>query len=249
MAVHCLEKAMTRQTEFLDAALPSAAQLHAPARASARRSPGQSGEHHAATAQTRWVPIRHLAERHRSRVLQHLLALNDDDRLLRFGQVAGDAQIERYVAAMNFEHDEIFGIFGRSLRIVALAHLALSDTALPDASHQGELGLSVLASARGRGLGGHLFDRATVQARNRGATSMVIHLARHNTAMLHIVQKAGATVVFAGPDAIATLHLAGATWATQVGAALEQQAAEVDFQLKVQLKIHAHRLERWLPGH
>ncbi len=217
--------------------MPSTAQLRTPAKSSARQLPGRHGPN-------RWVPIRHLAERHRSRVLQHLLALSDDDRLLRFGQVAGDAQIERYVAGMDFEHDEIFGIFGRSLRIVALAHLALAEP-----QHQGELGLSVLASARGKGLGGHLFDRATAQARNRGASSMVIHLARQNTAMLAIVQRAGATVVFAGPDAVATLPLASATWATQVGTALEQQAAEVDFQLKVQLKIYTHRLERWLPGH
>lgn len=256
---------MTHQADMLNAALPSQAQLAAGRAAAAQRRSGLSHGQLAAQAWARslggtwgrldrlrqslgdrakqelaqlWVPTRHLSERHRSRVLQHLLALNSDDRLLRFGQVANDEQISRYVAAMNFERDEIFGIFGRSLRIVAVAHLALAS-----GSQEGELGLSVLPQARGRGLGGHLFHRATVQARNRGANKLVIHLARHNTAMLAIVKRAGAAVVFSGPDAIATLPLHSATWATQVGAALEQRAAEVDFQLKLQV----HRLDRWLP--
>jgi GNAT superfamily N-acetyltransferase len=238
---------MTHQTDMLEAALPSQAQLRASARrgAAAQAWAQTVGKldrlgHNTQQKLTRlWVPIRQLSERHRGRVLQHLLALNSDDRLLRFGQLASDEQISRYVAAMNFERDEIFGIFGRSLRIVAMAHLALADEL-----HEGELGVSVLPQARGRGLGGHLFDRATVQARNRGARTMVIHLARHNTAMLAIVKRAGAKVVFSGPDAIATLPLNCATWATQVGAALDQQAAEVDFQLKLQV----HRLDRWLPA-
>jgi GNAT superfamily N-acetyltransferase len=237
---------MTHQTDMLEAALPSQAQLRSSAHRSAalqagRQALGKLNRWSHATQQKLarlWVPIRHLSERHRGRVLQHLLALNSDDRLLRFGQLASDEQIGRYVASMDFERDEIFGIFGRSLRIVAVAHLALAD-----GLHQGELGVSVLPQARGRGLGGHLFGRATVQARNRGARTLVIHLARHNTAMLAIVKRAGAAVVFSGPDAIATLPLHSATWATQVGAALDQQAAEVDFQLKLQV----HRLDRWLP--
>jgi GNAT superfamily N-acetyltransferase len=182
-----------------------------------------------------WVPMRKLHERHRSRVLKHLLALNNEDRNLRFGYAVSDEQIGNYVAAMNFERDDIFGVFGRSLRIVALAHLAFADEA-----GQGEFGVSVLACTRGRGLGSRLFEHCAVQARNRGASSLVIHLARHNAAMLAIVKHAGATLTFDGPDAIAHLPLPRATWASQVEALLEHQAAEWDFQLK----LGVHRLDR-----
>jgi ribosomal protein S18 acetylase RimI-like enzyme len=183
-----------------------------------------------------WVPIRKLHERHRSRVLTHLQGLSDKDRQLRFGYAVSDEQIALYVAAMDFERDAIFGVFGRSLRIVALAHLAFASE-----SHQGEFGVSVLASTRGRGLGSRLFEHCAVQARNRGATSLVIHLARNNAAMLAIVKHAGATLTFEGPDAVAHLPLPRATWASQVEALLEHQAAEWDFQLK----LGVHRLDHF----
>ena len=58
-----------------------------------------------------WVPIRSLAPRHRQRILSHLLALEPSDRYLRFGHHATDVQIEKYVASLDFERDEVFGIF------------------------------------------------------------------------------------------------------------------------------------------
>jgi ribosomal protein S18 acetylase RimI-like enzyme len=182
---------------------------------------------------TNWVPIRKLGKRHRSRVLKHLLALDATDRHLRFGYAVSDEQIGLYVAAIDFERDNIFAVFGRSLRIVALAHLAFAEPA-----RQGEFGVSVLASTRGRGLGSRLFEHCALQARNHGATSLVIYLARHNAAMLAIVEHAGATLSFDGSDAVAHLPLTPATWATQIEALIEEQAAELDFQLK----LHVQRL-------
>ena len=46
----------------------------------------------------RWIPILSLEARHRPRILAHLLGLSERDRYLRFGYVASDVQIERYVA-------------------------------------------------------------------------------------------------------------------------------------------------------
>ena len=69
-----------------------------------------------------WVPIRSLAPRHRQRILTHLLALDRSDRYLRFGHPATDVQIEKYVASLDFERDEVFGIFNRRLQLIAVAH-------------------------------------------------------------------------------------------------------------------------------
>ena len=44
-----------------------------------------------------WIPIRKLSPRHRPKILQHLLALEPQDRYLRFGYPANDEQIGRYV--------------------------------------------------------------------------------------------------------------------------------------------------------
>src|SRR5665647_3270435 len=72
------------------------------------------------------VPIRSLGANHRERIARHLLALDQNDRYLRFGFVANDAQIERYADSLDFDHDEIFGIYNRRLQLIAMAHLAFA---------------------------------------------------------------------------------------------------------------------------
>ena len=51
------------------------------------------------------VPIRSLGNNHRGRIEKHLLSLNEHDRYLRFGYAAQNAQIEKYVAQLDFERD------------------------------------------------------------------------------------------------------------------------------------------------
>src|SRR5687768_18474258 len=125
------------------------------------------------------VPIRSLGSGHRSRIAHHLLELDEHDRYLRFGYQANDEQIERYVAQLDFERDEIFGIFNRRLQLIAMAHLAFIHE--PDAVPAAEFGVSVLKQARGRGFGARLFDRAVMHARNEGVELMFIHALSENT--------------------------------------------------------------------
>lgn len=182
-----------------------------------------------------WVPVRTLAERHRPLVRAHLLALSPVDRQLRFGHTLSDERLRAYAAQLDFERDQIFGTFDRRLRLVALGHLALAaDATSGSATGHGELGLSVLTLVRGRGLGTRLFEHTVVQARNRGVHTLHIHLARENTPMLAIVQRAGARIALDGSEALAVLPLAGETLGSQLGELLGEQAAAWDFRLKVQ---------------
>jgi RimJ/RimL family protein N-acetyltransferase len=182
----------------------------------------------------RWVPIRSLAERHRSRIEAHLLALGERDRYLRFGYAAGDEQIRRYVERIDFARDELFGIFNRRLVLIAMSHLAFSEDG-PD-RHSAEFGVSVLPSARGRGYGARLFDHAVLHARNRGVDTLVIHALSENTAMLRIARNAGAQIEREGPESEAKLRLPPEDFASRVGALVEERAAELDYQLKVQAR-------------
>lgn len=201
-------------------------------------------------AAPRWLPVRSLGPRHRDRVLQHLLALGDEDRHLRFGHVAGDEQLRQYVAHLDFGRDELFGIFDGRLQLVAMAHLALAHAAAghpaspSDAPTGAEFGVSVLPHQRGRGLGGRLFEHAVMHARNTGARSLTIHLARDNQAMLAIVRRSGAVVRFEGADVVAELPLPADTLGTQLGALMETQAAEWDYRFKLQRL----RLDRLVHG-
>ena len=180
------------------------------------------------------VPIRSLGPTNRARIASHLLALDAQDRYLRFGYTATDEQIQRYVDRINFDQDEIFGIHNRRLELIAMAHLAYPGSA----EHKGcaEFGVSVLAHARGRGYGARLFDRAVINARNEGVKMLFIHALSENTAMLKIARKAGATVRRDGTESEAYLQIPPASLDTRMAEIVEQQFAEVDYQLKKQAK-------------
>jgi ribosomal protein S18 acetylase RimI-like enzyme len=182
-----------------------------------------------AQRQRQWVPIRSLAERHRPRILAHLLALPEADRYLRFGYAASDAQIARYVDLLDFERDEVFGVFNRRLELIAQAHLA----SLPDA-REAEFGVSVLPKARGRGYGARLFDHAVLHARNRGVDTLLVHVLSENTAMLRIARTAGASVEREGSESLARLRLPPDNLRSHLDAFIESSAAEVDYRLKAQ---------------
>lgn len=188
------------------------------------------------------VPIRSLGENHRSRIAAHLKALDAHDRYFRFGFTANDAQIDRYVAGLNFERDEIFGIYNRRLQLIAMAHLAYSDDARVKAC--AEFGVSVLIHARGRGFGKRLFERAMMHARNQGVLLMFLHVLSENKVMLAIARKAGAVVERDGQESEAHLVLPEATLNSQVTELVEEQMAQVNYRLKLQARPFRDMLAR-----
>lgn len=184
-----------------------------------------------------WVPIRSLGPRHRDRIAAHLLSLEVSDRYLRFGYAASDAQISKYVDMLDFEHDEVFGIFSRRLKLIAMAHLAHSVVAPADkAAAVSEFGVSVLPKSRSRGFGRRLFEHAMLHARNRGVGTLLIHALSENTAMLKIARRAGATVVREGSESDAWLELPPDTFASHIDELVEQRAAELDYRFKVRVR-------------
>ncbi len=209
--------------------LPAAMSPHDALDAALPRGPGRPP-----AMRRRWAPVRTLGSRHRERVAAHLLALDDEDRQRRFGHLASDERIRHYAQQIDFERDQVFGVFDRRLRLVAMVHLAFeaAAAAVEDAV---EFGISVLPQARGRGLGSLLFEHAATHARNRGRSTMLIHLARDNAAMLAIVRRAGAVLSYDGHEALARLALPADTLGSQIAELLSHQAAEFDYRLKLQV--------------
>lgn len=185
-------------------------------------------------SQRTWVPIRSLTERHREKVVAHLLALDAQDRYLRFGYAATDEQLVRYADSIDFLTDAVFGIFNRRLELIAWAHMA-HGCALPGTGPiSAEFGVSVLGKSRRRGFGARLFEHAILHARNRGIDVMHIQALSENAAMLHIARRAGATVVREGSESQAFLKLPPDSLASHVGEMVEEQVAAVDYQFKAQ---------------
>jgi GNAT superfamily N-acetyltransferase len=188
------------------------------------------------------VPIRSLGPGHRQRIAEHLKLLEPEDRYLRFGYPARDEHIDQYVEKLDFDRDDIFGIYNRKLELIAMAHLAYSEN--PEMKSCAEFGVSVLGKARGRGFGQRLFERAVMHARNEGVDMLFVHALSENRAMLHIARKAGATIEYMGSEADAYLRLPGATFDSRIAEMVEEQVALTDYRLKQQ----AQRFWSFLEG-
>ncbi|WP_404826416.1 GNAT family N-acetyltransferase [Diaphorobacter aerolatus] len=178
------------------------------------------------------VPIRSLAAQHRERIATHLLSLSPEDRYLRFGYPASDAQVRRYVDHIDFDRDEVIGVFNRRLELIAMAHVAYAEH--EEFKSCAEFGVSVLSKARGRGYGAQLFDRAMMLARSRDVKMMFIHALSENTAMLKIARNAGATVHRDGSESEAYLQLPPASFDTRMSKMVAVQFGELDYQFKKQ---------------
>jgi RimJ/RimL family protein N-acetyltransferase len=149
------------------------------------------------------LPIR-LCSADRAAITEHFLALDRDDRRLRFGALLSDEAIRSLEDRIDFERDEVFGIAGSDLRLLAVVHVAFY-------LHNAELGLSVLPEARGQGLGNALFSRAVMHLVNRGVREVFVHCLTENGAMMHLARKNGMRVVRDGPETDARLALPRAT--------------------------------------
>ena len=211
-----------------------------PSRTTAAQAPPPTGD-----MPRQWVPVLRLDDTHRGRLRDHLLALDPDDRYLRFGYVATDEQIGRYVDSLDFERDEVFGVVNRKLVIVAAAHLAYDPVGPGDTPRDGppsgapsaEFGISVSARYRRNGIGRRLFEHAQMRARLRGVSVLHIHALAENQPMLRLLLSAGAQVERMGSDAEARLPLPEAQPSTHVESWVEAGAAGLDYTAKRLMRV------------
>ncbi|MBN2692492.1 MAG: GNAT family N-acetyltransferase [Burkholderiaceae bacterium] len=178
------------------------------------------------------VPIRPIGPEHRAQLLRHFLALNPDDRYLRFGYAASDERIRAYVDSIRFGQDEIFGVFNRKLDLLAVAHIAIES----GQTERAEFGVSVLPRGRGLGIGTRLFERAAVDARNRGLRVLFMQCLSSNGAMLKIARRAGMKVHNEGGETEAHLELPEDNYQSHLNALVENQTGQIDYLLKTAMR-------------
>ncbi|WP_296945581.1 GNAT family N-acetyltransferase [uncultured Massilia sp.] len=185
------------------------------------------------------VLVKALSKRDRRRVLRHFLALDKDDRLLRFGSMLPDEQVTAYVNKLDFAHDIVFGVYNTRFQLVGVGHLAFtSKEAHPDSIHYtdkekvAEFGVSVSKSARGQGVGTRLFERAAVHCRNVDVDTLYMQCLSSNRTMMHIAKKAGMEIHREYGEADAHLHLPPPSPSSVLAEALEEQMAKIDYTVK-----------------
>src|SRR3569623_1862955 len=165
------------------------------------------------------ICVKELSKRNRSHLLHHLLGLSKEDRLLRFGAMLSDELIFKYVQAINFSYDKIFGVYDGRCTLLAAGHLAFAPRdavpALSEVTEKeriAELGVSVSASARGCGIGTKLFKRAAIHC--------------------------------AYDEADAYLKLPPADPSSMMQEALQEQAAALDYAFKSRIRACSRLLGR-----
>jgi GNAT superfamily N-acetyltransferase len=185
------------------------------------------------------IRVKELSERDRRRLLMHFLALDDSDRLLRFGTVLPDELITKYVQRLDFNRDSVFGVYDDNLSLVAVGHLAFAPReALPVVtnatlkSRVAEFGLSVSRTARGLGIGTKLFERAAIHCRNEDVDTLYMHCLASNQTMIYIAKKAGMEIHRAYGEADAYLTLPPASPRSVLREAVEEQVAHLDYTVK-----------------
>lgn len=180
------------------------------------------------------VLIRELTSGDFHRLERHFLALGEEDRLLRFGQMVGDEVITRYVASIDFSRDSVFGVYDDNLALVAVAHVAQ----LPEGKkgRVAEFGVSVLESARGRGIGSRLFERAAIHCRNKHVDTLYMHCLSRNARMMRIAKKAGMEINYEYGEADGYLSLPPADTQSMLSEMMQDQVAAFDFAIKRQVR-------------
>jgi RimJ/RimL family protein N-acetyltransferase len=191
------------------------------------------------------VLVRELSSSDRERLLKHFLALDEDDRLLRFGQIVPDRVIENYVGNIDFSRDTVFGVFDEQLNVVGVGHLAY----LPAEGDKrtAEFGVSVLESARGRGVGSRLFERAAIRSRNTHVSMLYMHCLSRNSTMMHIAKKSGMKIEYAYGEADAYLSLTPADQGSILTEMLQEQAAVFDYAVKRQARRASQMFQAFMP--
>ncbi|MBP0600630.1 GNAT family N-acetyltransferase [Herbaspirillum sp. LeCh32-8] len=188
------------------------------------------------------VFVKELSPRSRRHLMRHFLALEDKDRLLRFGSKLSDEMVARYVENIDFARDTVFGVYDRRLRLLGVGHLAFAPreksrvagaTIKPVVA---EFGVSVSAAARGLGVGTKLFMRASMRCRNADVDTLYMHCLSSNKVMMHIAKKAGMEIHRDYGEADAYLKIKPANSATIFQEAMQEQVAMLDYIVKANFK-------------
>jgi GNAT superfamily N-acetyltransferase len=188
------------------------------------------------------ILVKELSPRARRHLLRHFLALEEKDRLLRFGSKLSDELVTRYVEQLNFSRDTIFGVYDRKLRLLGVGHLAFAPREASRVSgatikaRVAEFGVSVAAAARGMGVGTKLFERGAMRCRNADVDTLYMHCLSSNKVMMHIATKAGMEIHRDYGEADAYLKLKPANSVTVFQEAMEEQVAMLDYIVKANLR-------------
>lgn len=134
------------------------------------------------------APLIRRLRRHDAALLEeHFLALEREDRRLRFCRKVADAQIRGYARAIDWDQSFILGALQED-RLIGVSE-ALFDR--PFSPRHAEIAVTVSKTLRGRGLGRHLVDLTIDHVSALGVTQTSLFFLRENRFIQRIVRSLG----------------------------------------------------------
>jgi GNAT superfamily N-acetyltransferase len=120
----------------------------------------------------------------------HFLALNAGDRFLRFGYAMSDVDIVAYVERLMRSIGDVFVVAEPAPDISGVVHVEMTKGGA-------ELGLSVSAWGRGKGIGTLLLEKAALLASSRGVSTLFVRNLNFNSALRRLAHRVGLPVACA----------------------------------------------------
>jgi GNAT superfamily N-acetyltransferase len=117
----------------------------------------------------------------------HFLALTAGDRFLRFGWVMTDVDIVAYVESLLQSIGNVFVVVEPAPDISGVLHIEFTKGGA-------DVGLSVSAWARGKGIGTLLLERAALLASGRGVSTLFVRNLNFNAPLRRLAHRVGMQV-------------------------------------------------------
>lgn len=167
------------------------------------------------------VTFRKLTASDRPALEAHLLRLDAESRRLRFGTVTRDEFLIDY-AERCFRLDAVLHGAVAEDRIVGAGELRPFGPEMPD---EAEIAFSVDEDMRGRGIGGALFERIILSARNRGWLTLYMTCLTDNLPMQAVARRFSARLSFATGDLVGRVEAPRRTVISILSEVFEDAAA------------------------
>lgn len=137
------------------------------------------------------ITIERLNGLQREEIALHLQHLSLEDLALRFGHYLSEDKLKEYAEKINFNRDIVLGAYNAKRELIGFCHsVGYLDKGLPMA----DVGISVLNSERGSGIGLRLLQASFDIASQRGIVKINVYTLKRNRPMFHLMKKLGGEI-------------------------------------------------------
>ena len=150
------------------------------------------------------ISIERLNGLQRGEIAEHLQKLTPEDVALRFGHYMSSEKLNQYGESINFNRDIVLGAYSDMRELVGFCHsVGYHEHGLPVA----ELGISVLGTQRGQGIGLRLLQASFDLALQRGIVKLYIHTLKRNLPMYRLMKKFGGSIYIEEDEVVMSFDL------------------------------------------